>query len=77
MRANYKPVLTLLLITPLLTELLSNNMSPQVFFNPVVFLLLTTVVYGFPVLLLREFACQYRLGISGLLCLGLVYGIIN
>ena len=77
MRKSLKPILALLLITPVLTELLSNNMPPQVFFNPVVFLLLTTVVYGFPVLLLREFACRNRLGISGLLCLGLVYGIIN
>jgi hypothetical protein len=77
MRTNLKPVLTLLLITPCLTELLSNNMPPQMFFQPVVFLLLATVAYGFPVLLLREFACRNRLGLPGLLCLGLVYGIIN
>jgi len=67
----------LLLITPFLTELLSNNMAPQAFFNPLNFLLLATVVYGFPVLLLREFACRQQLGMAGLLCLGLVYGIIN
>lgn len=77
MRPKLKPILTLLLITPFLTELLSNNMAPPAFFNPLNFLLLATVVYGFPVLLLREFACRLRLGIAGLLCLGLVYGIIN
>jgi hypothetical protein len=77
MRPNVKPILTLLLITPFLTELLSNNMAPSEFFKPFNFLLLATVVYGFPVLLLRELACRHRLGIPGLLCLGLVYGIIN
>lgn len=77
MRAHLKPILTLLLITPCLTELLSNNMPPRAFFNPVAFLFLATVAYGFPILLLREFSCRCRLGIPGLLCLGLVYGIIN
>jgi hypothetical protein len=64
-------------MTPCLTELLSNNLPPQVFFNPLVFLFLATIAYGFPVLLLREFACRSRLGLPGLFCLGLVYGIIN
>ena len=77
MRTSLKPILALLLITPFLTELLSNNMPPQAFFNPVAFLFLATAAYGFPVLLLREIACHNRMGISGLLCLGLVYGIIN
>ena len=77
MRTHLKPILTLLLITPCLTELLSNNLPPRVFFNPVIFLFLATIGYGFPVVLLREFACRNRLGIPGLLCLGLVYGIIN
>ncbi len=66
-----------MVITPFLTELLSYNMPPPYFFNPVVFLFLATIAYGFPVLLLREVACRNRLGIIGLLCLGLVYGIIN
>ena len=77
MLPKIKPILFLLLITPFLTELLSNNMAPLEFFRPLNFLLLATVVYGFPVLLLREFACRHRLGIPGLLSLGLVYGIIN
>ena len=77
MRTHLKPILTLLLITPCLTELLSNNLPPRVFFNPIVFLFLATIAYGFPVVLLRESACRNRVGIPGLLCLGLVYGIIN
>ena len=77
MRAHLKSILTVLLITPFLTELLSNNLPPSVFFSPIVFFCLVTIAYGFPVLLLREFACWKRMRIPGLLCLGLVYGIIN
>jgi len=76
-RTHLKPILTVLLITPFLTELLSSNLPPSVFFNPVVFLCLATIGYGFPILLLREFAVRNRMGIPGLLCLGLLYGIIN
>jgi len=77
MRAHWKPVITVLLITPVLTELLSGNLPPSVFFRPQAFLFLATVGYGFPVLLLREFAVRRRLGLTGLLGLGFVYGIFN
>ena len=77
MRAHWKPLLTLVLITPLLTELLSNHLSTAVFFSPRAILFLTTVGYGFPLILRREFACRHRMGVAGLCCLGLVYGIIN
>lgn len=77
MRAHWKPLLTLILIAPLLTELLSNNLPPAVFFSSRAILFLLTVGYGFPLLLLREFACRHRMGVFGLCCLGLVYGIIN
>ena len=77
MRSHPNPIVTLLLITPFLTELLSNNLPPSVFFNPVVLLFLATISYGFPVLLLRELACRKRMGIAGLICLGVLYGIIN
>ena len=74
---HWKPILTLLLITPFLTELLSGNIPPSKFFNPLGFLLLATIGYGFPVLLLREIACRNRMGVPGMICLGLFYGIIN
>lgn len=77
MRSHWKPIVALLLLTPFLTELLSGNLSATVFFRPQVFLMLATVAYGFPVLLLREFAVRHRLGIFGLLTLGFVYGIFN
>lgn len=77
MRSHWKPIVALLLITPFLTELLSGNLPAPVFFRPQVFLLLATVSYGFPILLLREFAVRRRLGLPGLLALGFVYGIFN
>jgi hypothetical protein len=77
MRPHFRPILALLIITPFLTELLSNNIPPSSFFNPAILLFLATIGYGFPILLLRELACAKRLGVSGMLCLGLLYGIIN
>jgi hypothetical protein len=74
---QFKPILSVLLLSPILTELVSNNLPARAFLNPIVFLYLATIVYGFPVLLLREFACRKRMGIPGMLCLGLVYGIVN
>lgn len=66
-----------MILTPVTTELLSGNMVASQFFLPHIFLLLTTVVYGFPVLMLREIAVRRRLGIAGILLLGLAYGIFN
>ena len=77
MRSHWKPVVTLLLLTPFLTELLSGSLPAPAFFRPQVFLFLATVGYGFPVLLLREFAVRRQLGLAGLVLLGLVYGIFN
>ena len=76
-RAHWKPIVALLAATPFLTELLSGNLPASVFFRPQVFLLLATIGYGFPVLLLREFAVRRQLGLVGLFLLGLVYGIYN
>lgn len=75
--ASWKPIVSLLLITPFLTELLTGSLPASVFFRPHIFLFLATVGYGFPILLLREFAVRRQLGIFGLLALGFVYGIFN
>ncbi len=76
-RSNWKPILALLLVAPFLTELLSGNLPASQFFQPQVYVLLATVGYGFPILLLREFAVRRQLGLAGLFILGLVYGIFN
>lgn len=72
----WKQILLLLLITPFLTELLTNNLTVGKFFKPKLFLILVTTIYA-PVLLLRELAVRWRLGFIGYIMLGLVYGIYN
>ena len=73
---HWKPILVLLILTPLLTELLTNNIPARKLLRPQTFLFFATLVYG-PVLLLRELAVRWRLGFVGHLCLGLVYGLYN
>jgi len=77
MKKNWKPILALLVLSPLLTELLAVNLPISVFFQPIVFLLLVTVGYGFPVLIIREIAIRKNFGLFGLFFLGLIYGLYN
>jgi hypothetical protein len=72
----WKPIIILLLITPILTELLTNNIPYYLLFQPKLFLTLAILVYG-PVLLLRELAVRWNLRLPGHVLLGLVYGIYN
>ena len=74
---HLKPVLTLFVITPFLTELLTTNVSITTIVHPRVFLLLATVGYGFAVLVLREAAIRMKAGATGYVLLGLIYGIYN
>jgi hypothetical protein len=72
----WKPIILLLFITPILTELLTNNIPFHILFRPKLFLALAILVYG-PVLLLRELAIRWNLRLTGYILLGLVYGIYN
>lgn len=72
----WKPVIVLLGITPLLTELLTNNIPARQLLKPHTFLLFATLVYG-PVLVLRELAVRWRLSVVGYILSGLVYGVYN
>ncbi len=72
----WKPVILLLVITPILTEVLTNNIPFQILFRSKLFLTLAILVYG-PVLLLRELAIRWNLRLKGYILLGLVYGIYN
>ena len=76
MSTKRKAIITLILIVPLLTELLSGNTPITKIVNPVIFGYFI-VMYGFPVLLIREAAVGWKLGVLGLLTLGLAYGILN
>lgn len=75
---RWRPVLILTLIAPLLTELLSTNVTLlQFVLQPWLYPFFATLGYGIPVLLIRETALRWRIGAPGLWCLGLIYGIYN
>jgi hypothetical protein len=70
------PAVTLALIAPVLTELLSGNVPAQRFFLPWVYGALI-LVYGLPALMVRELYIAWNLGLPGLFLMGLAYGIFN
>lgn len=72
----WKSVLTLLLLSPAVGELLSGSSPPLQFFNPVFFLLLVGL-YGCGALLVRELVAVRRLNAVGVLLLGAAYGILE
>jgi hypothetical protein len=69
-------VLTLLLLSPAVGELLSGSSPPAMFFNPVSLLLLVGL-YGCGALLIREMTVRFRLNVLGLLLLGAAYGMVE
>jgi hypothetical protein len=73
---NWKPLATLLVLSPAIGELLSGSSPPLQFFNPVFFLLLVGL-YGCGALLVRETVARRGLNAVGLLLLGAAYGIIE
>ena len=73
---HWKALLTLILIIPFLTELMTYNMPVHIFFNPVTFLLLL-VFYGLAVLIIRELSVRWKVGLIGIFIMGLGYGIYN
>lgn len=75
---RWRPVLIFVLIAPLLTELLSTNVTLlQFVVQPWLYPFFATLGYGIPVLLIRDTALRWRLGQPGLCALGLIYGIYN
>jgi len=76
LRNQLRPAFTLALITPFCTELLSGSTPPSRFFLPWIFALLV-VLYGVPMLIIREIFVHWKLGLPGLCVLGLAYGIYN
>lgn len=74
---NWKPIITLLLLSSFLTELLTTNAPISVFFNPGFFLFFITVGYGFPILIIREITVRKNFGLLGMFFLGIIYGLYN
>lgn len=77
MKKYWKPIIALLFLSPILTEMLSANAPPSLFFQPGIFLFFATIGYGFPVLVIREVAVRQNFGLWGLLSLGVFYGLYN
>ena len=70
------PVITLLLIAPLMGEMISGSSPPSEYFQPITFLLLTTL-YGTGALIIRETARRWETGWVSILLMGMAYGIFE
>lgn len=76
MQPRFKAIVTLVLMVPVLTEIVSGNTPPHALLHPSIDIFLITV-YSLPVLLIRELSVRWRLRTSGLFFLGLAYGLLN
>lgn len=70
------PIITLLLLSPAIGELLSGSSPPLEFFNPFGFILLVGL-YGVGVLIVHEVYIKWKKGWGSILLLGAAYGIIE
>lgn len=76
MSCRAKAILTLVVIAPVVTEIVSGNTPPHALLHPQIALFLIAA-YSFPLLVLRELSIRWRLGTLGLFLLGLAYGFLN
>lgn len=70
------PILTLFLFATVLPELFTGSTPLTGFLNPGLVLFLS-LGYGLPVLLIRELAVRYNVGLRGLIFFGLAYSLLN
>ena len=70
------PIISLVLLSPLIAELLSGSAPPLEFFNPISFFVLLGL-YGCGVLLIREYSIKFDIGFVGIIILGIAYGVIE
>lgn len=76
MQISLKPIVTLVLITMLLPELLTGSTSISAYFD-LPRLIILFLGYGIAVLLIREIAVRNSLSIIGIFILGIAYGLFN
>ena len=74
-KQNWKPILLLIVLAPFLAEVISGDTPLPQFFLPGIFFGYVLSLYGLQVLVIREVAVRWKLGLVGLWCLGLVYGL--
>jgi len=70
------PLFTLFVLAPMIGELLSGSSPPTEFFNPVGFLLLSSL-YGSGAIVVREIRVRWQKDFRALLLLGAAYGIVE
>ncbi len=73
---NRRPLLALVLLSPIIAEMLSGSSPPLEWLNPITPLLLIWL-YGSGVLVMRETAVRWKTGWPSILLLGAAYGIIE
>ena len=72
---NY-PVITLLILAPLLGEMISGSSPPSEYFQPITFFLLT-MLYGTGAVVIREIVRRWKKGWVSILLMGMAYGIFE
>ena len=73
---NRRPLLALILLSPVIAEMLSGSTPPIEWLNPIGVLFLIWL-YGAGVLVMRETAVRWKTGWPSILLLGAAYGIIE
>ena len=73
---NRRPLLALILLSPIIAEMLSGSTTPIEWLNPIAVLFLIWL-YGAGVLVMRETAVRWKTGWPSILLLGAAYGIIE
>src|SRR5207237_3180884 len=71
---NRRPLLALILLSPVIAEMLSGSTPPLEWLNPIAALLLIWL-YGAGVLVMRESEVRWKTGWQSMLILGTEYGI--
>lgn len=71
-----KAVFTLMVLSPILAEVLTNSTPITELINPVSIILLF-FAYSLPILILRELSVKWKTGLLGLFFMGFAYGILN
>ena len=70
------PIISLVILSPLIAELLSGSAPPLEFFNPISFFVLLGM-YGCGVLIIREYSIKFDIGFVCIIILGIAYGVIE
>ena len=75
-RIAWKPLLWLMILVPLLTEVVTGSTPIHGFLDPVT-VLFATIGYCLPVLVLRAYIIRFNLGFPALFALGVAFGLFN